>query len=369
VSSVKQNNEKINPAFHPYEIIRKVLLPYWPIYAVALVLGYFVADFKVKQQLTVYQVNASLIVKDNSEGNAVLSVLSTSGPNNAVDNEIQILKSTHVFAEAVKRLDAYTRVVLEGDLTKAEMSYNLPVRFRVDDLDSFKGYINTYFQIKPNRDSIEVAGKLYTLNSQRIQIGEYEVQLIADKARLGALNTENKYSLEILNLENAVNRFRSSFLAVGAGEKSSVINVSMTGGNVENTQTVLNEILDIHTSYSIVEKRKSAQYSLNFIDERLRLINGDLDSLERKIEEFKISNGGIDVNQQEGQFIGKVNQADQQIAEIDLQLSLLMDVENYIRDKWHSENIIPSTMGLTEPMLTRLLNSLYNLETQLDKKI
>ena len=64
-----------------------------------------------------------------------------------------------------------------------------------------------------------------------------------------------------------------------------------------------------------------------------------------------------------------MNQADQQIAEIDLQLSLLMDVENYIRDKWHSENIIPSTMGLTEPILTRLLNSLYNLEAQLDKKI
>ena len=175
MAQIKQNNEKINPAFHPYEIIRKVLLPYWPIYAVALVLGYFVADFKVKQQLTVYQVNASLIVKDNSEGNAVLSVLSTSGPNNAVDNEIQILKSTHVFAEAIKRLDAYTRVVLEGDLTKVEMSYNLPVRFRVDDLDSFNGYINTYFKIKPNRDSIEVAGKLYALKSQRIEIGEYKV--------------------------------------------------------------------------------------------------------------------------------------------------------------------------------------------------
>ena len=57
----------------------------------------------------------------------------------------------------------------------------------------------------------------------------------------------------------------------------------------------------------------------------------------------------------------------QRSADIGLQLAVLGEVEKYVVSKENKASIVPSTLGVTDPMLNDLLQKLYEAEIQYDK--
>ncbi|MBC8035356.1 MAG: polysaccharide biosynthesis tyrosine autokinase, partial [Chitinophagaceae bacterium] len=61
-------------------------------------------------------------------------------------------------------------------------------------------------------------------------------------------------------------------------------------------------------------------------------------------------------------FLQNVSNNDQKIGDINMQLAVLNQVEKSIRSK--NEGIIPSTLGVTDPVLSQLINKLYTTELE-----
>jgi tyrosine-protein kinase Etk/Wzc len=359
---------KDNPAFHPYAIIRKVILPFWPIYLGCILIAYFAAKLKLQSEMPIYQVNASIVLHQggNMDG-AVLQELGIKEAQNSVENEIQILKSTRVSTEVTKRLGAYTRIIQLGDISKAALPFSFPIRFRAVYEDSIKPF-NVIFKFDPTSNAIVIGEKKYKLKTQRIQILGQPFMMTVEEDRLHNVNMNNPYSLQVLDIPTSAQLIANALSASKAGEKTSIINVSFQDLVVENAEKIVNEALDIYSSYSVAEKRKSQQYSLDFVENRLELVNNELEQVEGLIENFKKNNGFVDVTSQAQSFLNDVKSNDSKIAEIDLQLSILTDIENYIRGKWSSQNILPSTLGITEPRLGNMLMELYKMESTLSER-
>jgi capsular exopolysaccharide synthesis family protein len=66
-------------------------------------------------------------------------------------------------------------------------------------------------------------------------------------------------------------------------------------------------------------------------------------------------------------FLENVSANDQKISEINMQLAVLDQVENYVQSKENKGGIVPSTMGVNDLVLSQLLNKLYETELEYEK--
>jgi len=112
------------------------------------------------------------------------------------------------------------------------------------------------------------------------------------------------------------------------------------------------------------DKNTLATNTLKFIDERLRFVEHGLDSIERKIEQYKSKRGAIDISTQGKLFLENVSSNDQKLSEINMQLAVLNQVENYVQSKDQAGGIVPSTLGVNDPTLSTLVNKLYTSELE-----
>lgn len=361
--------KKINPAYNPYEILRKVLLPYWPIFAISVAGAYLIGKTYLRFQLSEFQVFARLLIKE--EGgieSALLRELNIESPAKLVDNEIEILKSSNITDDIAKNINAYVRITQKGNFQSVVMPYDFPIRFEALKEDSLLELPNKIIRIAEKGKYFTIDGKKYQPRTQIVNFEGFDFRMEVDPVALANVITSTDYKLEIISAQGASQSIGKRLSAIKVGKNTSIIEVSFIDPNVQNATQILNEVLNVYTDASVTEKRKSAQYSLDFIDQRLRLINGELDSVERNIQNFKSSNGIVDISSQAAQYLSNVRETDERLANLNLQFSILDDIEKYISGKFNNTGIVPSMIGIEGPMLNTLLQDLYRLETELSKR-
>jgi capsular exopolysaccharide synthesis family protein len=356
-------------ALNPYDIVRKVILPFWPVYAIALVIAFFAARVYIRSQIPVFQVFGKVLLKENggAEG-AILKEFDIFAAQKSVDNEIEIIRSSDITNKVVRNLNTYVSIRQEGKVRTNVMPFHFAVNFEALDEDSINGVSNLELVFSNDRKTFTIGGSKYKLKDQIIVINGTEYQLTVDQLLASQVNFNTPYYLSFRDMKSETARISNSVTATQVGKKTTIIAITYSDQNIENAQKILNELVDVYTNQSIADKRRSAQFSLDFIDQRLRLINGELDSVERSIEEYKSANGIFDISSQASIYLSTVKETDQKIAELDLQLSVLADIENYVNQKQNSPGTVPSVMGFNEPLLSALLTKLYELETDLSKR-
>jgi capsular exopolysaccharide synthesis family protein len=116
------------------------------------------------------------------------------------------------------------------------------------------------------------------------------------------------------------------------------------------------------------DKNTLAANTLRFVEDRLNHVSRDLSGIERKIEQYKSSQEAVDVSAQGKLFLENVSANDQKLSEIDMKLAVLDQVEGYVKQKDNKGGIVPSTLGVTDPVLSNLLGKLSDLELEYEKK-
>jgi capsular exopolysaccharide synthesis family protein len=106
-----------------------------------------------------------------------------------------------------------------------------------------------------------------------------------------------------------------------------------------------------------------------FVEERLKYVEKDLDSIEQKLQQYKSRQGAIDISSQGTLFLENVSALSQRIGDVNVQMDVLNQVENYVTAKDKSGGIVPSTVGVNDPLLTKLVNDLYENELKYDNLI
>ncbi|WP_159300815.1 hypothetical protein, partial [Klebsiella pneumoniae] len=78
------------------------------------------------------------------------------------------------------------------------------------------------------------------------------------------------------------------------------------------------------------------------------------------IEAFKRSNGIADISAESEIFMENVAESDKMLAQLDLQLTLLGDLERYVIGRGKNPGMVPSLIGLPDGGYTSsLLTKLY----------
>ncbi len=86
--------------------------------------------------------------------------------------------------------------------------------------------------------------------------------------------------------------------------------------------------------------------------------------MERALQDFKAKNKITDISAQGQMYLQTVATNDQKISDINVQLAILDQVEQYVKGKGELGGIVPATLGDSDPVLTNLLQKLSDLELQ-----
>jgi len=363
-------NEEIKKEIVPIkEILFKDYLPYWPYFVLVGMLSLLAAFVNLRYQTPIYQVNAMMMIKPEKEGiNTMMEKLvggEGRGSSSNINDKLFVLKSDRIKALAAKMARLQVRIDSKGKVSSLENYKNMPMQVVLLEPDSVLDF-RTDYTYDPQGRGIVVGGQLIPFN-RKVVLGGNEVILNCNNSGQCGAN-KNIHTLSILSAISAGYANCGGFAAVPAEKSSSIINLSLTTNVPEKGVAMLDAIMQAYKTVSMDDKLQQAKNTIQFVDERLKELSGDLDSVEGSIEAFKRKNGIADISIESEMFMENVTESDKMLGQLDLQLTLLNDLEKYVIGRGKSPGMVPSLIGLPDGGYTsNLLSKLYEAELKLQE--
>jgi tyrosine-protein kinase Etk/Wzc len=348
-------------------------LYHWPVFIIGILVCLFAAAMYLRYSQPVYSITSTLLLKDEKKGgvasgNDLLNEIDLFGTSKVVDNEIEILKSKTLMTKVIERLNLSVTFQSDGRVKSADLYAEMPVNFKIIDIDST--YYNRAIQLSfPNANTYmlndEVTGKKITgpLGAlQRNFLGVYRI----DKTDNLSQYLDKSIRVQINDPLDVVDQVLSKLDISLSSKQSTVLNLQLQSTVPEKGRDILNTLIQVYNEASLADKNRTTESTLVFIDERLKLISGELSDVEKNVEQFKSARGLTDLSSDASVFLDNVKSNDSKLNEINLRISVVRNIQKYLNSERISEDI-PSTLGIDDPVLLNQLNQLSQMQLQLDK--
>jgi len=99
-------------------------------------------------------------------------------------------------------------------------------------------------------------------------------------------------------VQSAAGEIIGSIKASPLSNVSTVLDVRLESPEPNKAKDILNKLFDVYNAEGIDDKNQIAKKTLNFIDDRLRYVIDQLDSVERNIESYKSRQSLFDLGSQ-----------------------------------------------------------------------
>ena len=344
-------------------------LPFWPLFVVCTGIGLAISWFYLRSQTKIYVASAKVLLKDpqkNGGDSKVLDALNIFSEKKIVENEIIVLRSSSIMEEVVDSLDLYAQVYNEGKVRVEELyRENSPVFFRALNKDSIDWGGKYYFSVDWKNSTVKILNRSVTFYST-LTVGKTVYQVIPNPDYNRDLSGKNYYVV-FNTLSGAAGAIIGSLSANATSNTSTVIEVKLETPVPGKGMDILNKLFKVYNKNAIDDKNQIAAKTLNFIEDRLHYVIGQLDSVERNIQSYKTKEGVYNLGQQATLYLSNVSELDKKKSEVQIQLDVLKDVQNYVNNKGKKPGTVPSQLLISDPTLAGLLGKLYDAEFQLDK--
>lgn len=340
-------------------------LPYWPLFIITLIIAVAGGWFYLRSAIPQYETGASIMLKDESKGayeGMTINALDKLSDKKIIENELKVLQSRALMHDVVTRLHLYASFYEDGDMKALPAYVTSPVTLEAAEPDALKASKKVPFTFNGKDSSVTMGGKTYALN----QFGESEfgkIRFIRNKNF--AYKAEKPLFFTICKARMAADQLGG--IKAILGRESTIISLSYTTPDPKLGEDVLNELIKAYDRANITEKNRLAANTESFVRARLDSVQTEIDAINQKKQSYKTSTGAINTSSQGELFLKSVNENDQKMSEVSMQLSVLNQVEKYVKSKDNTGGIVPSTLGVKDGMLSKLVEDLYDTEINYEK--
>jgi tyrosine-protein kinase Etk/Wzc len=345
---------------------------------IAVTLAYSINRYSEKQ----YTVSSTLLIKDDQlgGGNNIVGSVIPGGDifksQQNLKNEMGILRSFMLNYIVMKELKDF-QVVYSGvgrrGIVETKMYKSCPFKVIFDSVE-----IQSYGKIEIEiwSDSIYGIKPEGNINFTKMNFGEiYNEQGFKFKivprfpgGKLVDYNSSNNYFFYFTNPEILANEYRSKLSVAPIEKDASLVYLSVSGFVPEQEADYLNKLMEIYCAYGREYKTKTATLTMEFIENQLKVISDSLKRAERAIEAFKKNNNLVDIGREGTNVQNKLLSFENEKATFELQLHYYNYLSEYLKLKNVRETIIsPTVMGITDPVLLRLIDELSVIQKEREK--
>lgn len=344
-------------------------LPYWPLFILAVILAVLSAWLYMKLSTPIYQATATLIIKDEKKGNEESKIsesLNQISSKKIVENEIEVIQSRRLMQDVATKLNLFTPITQKRTFKYRSAYYSSPISVIALQPDSLKTTLKIPIYLDQSRKQV-VLDNLYRYPLNTVANTPYgKLKFISNKD-YEPKSSHNDFYLSVFKPEELIPDLLGNLKAEATSKLSSIVNLSYRDEIPVRAANVLNQLINSYRQSEVDEKNDLAKNTLEFVNERLALITADLDSIQKKVQAFKSGQNAVDIGTQGTLYLQNVSQNDQKLGDVNTQISVLNQVESFVKNRDNSGGIVPSTLGVSDPMLTQLLNNLNTLEMEYEK--
>lgn len=327
---------------------------------VALIAGYVYLLYATPM----YKVQSSLLVKDENKGISeenVLKELDFFTPKRVIENEVEILRSYTLMEKVVAKLGIHVRYFHETQFSDQEIYDHSPIRVELEDPQSriYEEAIRINF---PNSGTVRLDGKNYPLN-QSVRTPYGKLKFVATRP---FSDTTKTVIVRAEPMAETVQDYLKRLNVEPSSKASTVLLLGLEDAVPRKGVDILNILIDTYNAAAVEDKNRIVANTLQFIEARLKLVSGELSTVEKDIESYKSSEGITDMSAEAQVLLSKVEQNDAQLTQTNIQLGALNDIERYVLNSGSAKGNIPATVGLSDPVLVGLIGKLTEIELQRD---
>ncbi len=303
-----ENQEEINIQGMIEPFLRK-----WQWFVLSVVMVLFLTFIFLKIKSPIYKISSTILIKEaKSSGGGkddlemgLLGELSVFGGmgSNSVENELEILKSKKLMRDVVLKNNLQTSVYVLKSLGKKEVYKDKsPIVVRIINENLEEKYPEKPIQLNIKGDTVELVSKELS-NSLKTQFGR-EIKLpavtfVIDKNKNFRPEKDLDYNhleISLASIDSRVSKLQEEYSVNLADKKATVIALNINVENVEKGKDILNELVKSYNADAIEDKDITTKKTLEFIDERIKLISEELGQVENKKQDFKQKNKLSDID-------------------------------------------------------------------------
>lgn len=340
--------------------------PYWPVFLLLTVIFTAGAWLYLQYKLPLYESTATLLIKDEKRGiedSKVTESLDPLSSKKIIENEIDVIKSRTLMNKVVKKLKLYAPVFESNNWKDLPAYVTSPVNVEVEYPDSLIEVKQIGFTYNQTTRMVTFKGKKYALNHWINTIWGNLRFSVNNKSSY--LNQSNLY-FTLVNPKRIVYNLLSR-IDVSSSKLSSIVNLKIQDIVPKRSEDILNTLIEVYDKASINDKNVLAENTLAFIDDRLKFVSIDLAVIEKQLQQYRAQKGAIDINSQGKLFLQNVSDNDQKLSDVNMKLSVLNLVGQSLSSKDNNSGLVPSTLGIDDPILTNLLDKLYDAKSQYER--
>ncbi len=352
---------------------------HWPWFVLGVIFCICLAFAYLKLTTPSYHTIASIIIKDEESKSpssemaafADLGLLGGMGTN-SIENEIGILKSKRMMTDVVKALNLNITYYDDEAIKSSELYLNSPYFVQVLKIDEkqlaefTKGDANQFMLRNLSGEGLELVNT-ETENAFKGKFGQpmeipFADIIVVENPDFTPSEEEGIPSLRIRfsNIEPVVLNYREKLQVNLTDKNSSLIELGMDDAVKTKAQDILDQLIFEYNREAIEDKNLVARNTASFIDERLQIINQELDSVETGKENFKEANRLTDIEAESEMFIENASEFNKREQELGTQLELANTMIDYLKSDSKSD-LLPANLGIEEEAVNSSIEEYNNL--------
>jgi len=346
-------------------------LSYWPLFIILLLTFGVGAYVFVLYSTPKYEASASILIKDEKKGaedTKAMEQLDVINTKKIIENEIGVLQSGTLMEAVVDSLHLYAQTYQDGKIRVISGYKIAPVAVIAENPDSIKPVNKVFFDYDPNSFTVTIDGKQKAVIDEWVSTPYGTLKFIINK-RYQPISSNKPFFFKLTTPRDAVKIFSRGLQVFSENKMSSIVNLSYRDEVPERAEDILQKLVDSYITASKEEKNLLAKNTLNFVQERLAIVKHELDSIGQKVQSYKTGTGSSDISTQGQLYLQSVTQGDQELSKINMDLAVLDQVQQSVNSSGGSgASMMPSTMGVADNNLTKLMTDLNNKELEYENK-
>lgn len=352
-----ESNKTVSQNIDFYKIFKVFMSRwYWILGCIIISLG--LANLNIMYTDPSYQTSASIKIQ---ESNPILN-----GPSQNVSQvasytdkilaEGYVIKSNAVILNAINKLNYKVSYFLKGRIRTTELYPDIPFKIDIIKQDStyfsrenYKiEYINNEkFGIKPESDQ---KGPLKQYRyGELITIPGVTFRIVSKPPSKG------EYSFKFNSRDEFLGRVASGISTGEAARFTNVMNISMTDKNYTFAADILNAITKEYIDYDIIQKQKSANQIVKFIDTQLDFITAQVDSSSTNLANYKIKNNILDISTAANIVMDKLSEATSKKNVLEFEMLGINKLEEQVNNPLNKIVLNLNIEGILSPTQSSLI--------------
>lgn len=369
------------------EILSKYI-KYWPFVLLSVLIGLFVAYLKNQYTPPIYKIESKFLIKDEDKSLNILDLTGLAGTSMAnqgqkLANESILLKSKPMAEQVLNHLDFDVEYYTEGPFIYEEIYQIRPVVVDVDwgHTQLTEGFIKLTW-VDKEKYEVELLDEEYTLIRPDSEINEMVENVVFStnsfafgewvetgfaKFKVDWLgDTENgQIFLKFRGIKSLVSQFTGDDLQVfPLDATSSILGLSLITNQPEKGQLYLNTLMEVFLDNELKDKTLIASNTVNFIDSQISGVADSLNFTGNDLQVYRSSNKTYNIGAEGNTIFIQLSELEKTLSEEKFKQDYYSKLQDYLVREEYNEIIMPSGLGIDDPILNTLIENLITLQAE-----